>query len=282
MGRVETMTKTIDTVLMEELSWTEIADRLDEGFDTALLACGAIEQHGPHLPTGVDTYLGYALADAVARELGDALVAPTLRPGCSDHHVNFPGTFSIRRETFVHLLTDYCRSLAKTGFDHVVLFPSHGGNYDIMRTYTPQIARELADDMAVHFVEPDFSELLDFWEEKDISREKAGVHAGYGETARMLLDHPDLVDMDLAEEGMTVPEFYEEDRIPISQQESFIHGVDAQVVNGILGDARGANAEHGEEIKEILVESLVETIEDRRSSELISKDLPDSVAHKYH
>lgn len=52
------MTKDIDTVLLEELSWTEIADHLDEGYDTVLLACGAIEQQGPHLPTGVDSQSG--------------------------------------------------------------------------------------------------------------------------------------------------------------------------------------------------------------------------------
>lgn len=275
------MSKDTDTVLLEELSWTEIADRLDAGYDTVILACGAIEQHGPHLPVGVDTYLGYSLTEAIAREHGNMLVAPTLRPGCSDHHVNFPGTISIRRETFVNLLEDYCRSLANTGFENIILMPSHGGNYDIMRTHTPKIARDLAGDAAVHFVEPDSSELLDFWEEIEISREQAGVHAGYGETARMLADYPELVDMDKAEEGMTIPEFYDEDRIPISQQESFIHGVDAQVANGILGDARGATAEHGERIKQIIAESVAETIEERLESALLSMDVPDSVAHDH-
>jgi hypothetical protein len=67
---------------------------------------------------------------------------------------------------------------------------------------------------------------------REISREKAGVHAGYSETARMLTDYADLVDMEMAEEGMTIEEFYEEERIPQSQLESFTHGVRAQVTNG--------------------------------------------------
>ena len=275
------MTKDIDTVLIEELAWTEVADRLDEGYDTALLACGAIEQHGPHLPTGVDTYLGYAIAEYVARELGNALVGPTLRPGCSDHHTDFPGTFSISRETFVNLLSDYCESLDRMGFDNIVLFPSHGGNIDVMKTYTPKIARDL-DTAEVYFVNLDFVGIHEHLEEEEgVSREQAGVHAGYAETAQMLADYPELVDMDKAEEGMTVPEFYEADRIPQSQQESFTHGVRQQVANGILGDARGATAEVGQKIKEMMGDAMAEEIRTRIDSEFLSMDVPDSVAHEY-
>lgn len=270
-----------DTVLMEELSWTEIADRVADGYDTTILACGAVEQHGPHLPTGVDTYLGYSLAEATARELGETLVAPTLRPGCSDHHINFPGTISISRDTFVSLLEEYCESLANTGFDNIVLIPSHGGNIDIMRTYSPKIARKLQDEASVYFVRPDYSELLEYWEEIDVDRVEAGVHAGYGETARMLADYAELVDMDKAEEGMTIEEFYDDDRVAQSQLESFIYGIDAQVPNGILGDPRGATAEHGKEIKDIMAGDLAARIRDRIDSDFLSMDLPDSVAHEY-
>lgn len=273
------MTK--ETVLMEELSWTEIAGKLEEGYDTALLACGAIEQHGPHLPTGTDTFLGYAMAEYAARELGNALVAPTLRPGCSDHHTDFPGTFSISRETFVSLLSDYCESLDRMGFDNIVVFPSHGGNIDVMKTYTPKIARDL-EQAEMFFVDLDIVGVLEYLEEEEgVSRETAGVHAGYYETGKMLEDHPDLVNMEVAEEGMTHSEFYDEDRIPQSQQESFTHGVRQQVANGILGDARGATAEVGREIKERQGDAMVEEIRSRINSEFLSMDVPDSVAHEH-
>jgi creatinine amidohydrolase len=275
------MSEKPDTVLIEELSWTDVAEKLDGGYDTALLACGAIEQHGPHLPTGVDTFLGYAMGEYVARELGNALVAPTLRPGCSDHHTDFPGTFSISRDTFVSLLTDYCESLDRMGFDNIVLFPSHGGNIDVMKTYTPKVARDL-EQAEVFFVNLDFVGIHEYLEEEEgISREQAGVHAGYSETAQMLEEHPDLVDMDKAEEGMTLPEFYAEGRIPQSQQESFTHGVRQQVANGILGDARGATAEVGREIKQRRGDAMVEEIRTRIDSEFLSMDVPDSVAHEY-
>ena len=270
-----------ESVLIEELSWTEISDRLRNGYHTALLACGAVEQHGPHLPTGVDTFRGYAIAEYVAQELGNALVAPTLRPGCSDHHTDFPGTFSLSRETFVRLLTEYCESLNQMGFENIVVFPSHGGNVDIMRTYTPDIAQEL-ESADLYLVEKNLGNIPEYLEDEyGISREKTGVHAGYNETAQMLADYPELVDEDKAEEGMTKTEFYDEDRVAQSKLESFTHGVRQQVANGILGDARGATAEIGKELKERRGDAMVETIKERLDSEFLSTDVPDSVAHNY-
>lgn len=269
-----------DSVLMEELSWTEIAERINSGVDTALLACGAIEQHGPHLPIGVDTYLGYALGEAVARKLGNTLVAPTLRPGCSDHHINFPGTLSIRRETFINLLEDYCASLVNSGFSNVVVFPSHGGNTDIMKAYVPKIARTHMDEASIYYFKPNTMS-LSFWEAHEISREAVGAHAGYDESARMLVEHPDLVDMANAEEGMTISEFFEEPQINQSRLDSYTHGIDQQVPNGILGDPRGATADAGEEIKEELAEMMANSIETLLNSDRIVMELPDSVAHEF-
>jgi len=275
------MAQTKDTVLMEELSWVEIADHLDDGYENVILACGAIEQHGPHLPTGVDTYLGYALAEAAARKLGDTLVAPTLRPGVSPHHTDFRGTISVSLETFVNLLWDYCESLARTGFENVVIVPSHGGNYNVLRTYIPDFARKLDEDTDLYFIEADYSATYDYWEEHGIERGEYGGHAGIGETARMLAKHPDLVDMDLAEPGMTLPEFFEDDWVTPRRQELFKHGMKERAINGILGDPRRATAEHGERINEIMAKKLAERIRERIETEYMSIKLPDSIANEY-
>src|SRR5262249_10817095 len=70
-----------ETVLMQELTWPEIKQAIADGKTTAVLACGAVEQHGPQLPTGTDDYLGTAIAERAALIAGNALVAPTIRPG---------------------------------------------------------------------------------------------------------------------------------------------------------------------------------------------------------
>ena len=80
-----------DTLLLEEMTWPAVEAAIAGGKTTVVFACGAVEQHGPHLPLGTDTYLGTAIAERAARLAGNTLVAPTLRPGLSEHHMGFPG-----------------------------------------------------------------------------------------------------------------------------------------------------------------------------------------------
>src|SRR5205823_622708 len=98
------------------------------GRDTVVVAFGATEQHGPHLPLATDALLGDHLARLVADRL-DAFMAPTVRIGCSEHHLAFPGTLSISEDTFHAIVADVVRSLARGGFRRVVLLPTHGGNF---------------------------------------------------------------------------------------------------------------------------------------------------------
>ena len=122
-----------NTVLMEEMTWREIQQALHDGADTAILVAASVEQHGPHLPTGTDTMIGYALAAAVAAKMGNALVAPVIRPALSGHHMDFPGTITLRMKTFVKVVEEYCFSFQKQGFKNIVLFVSHGGNADALK-----------------------------------------------------------------------------------------------------------------------------------------------------
>ncbi len=64
-----------------------------------VVALGATEQHGRHMPLATDALIGDHLASLVADRL-DAFLAPTLRIGCSEHHVGFAGTMSLREETY--------------------------------------------------------------------------------------------------------------------------------------------------------------------------------------
>lgn len=269
-----------DTVLLEELTWIELADRIEDGFHTVLVPCGAIEQHGPHMPFGVDTHLGYSTAEAVARRLGHALVAPTIRPTCSHFHADFPGTISVDPSTFVDVLEAHCDAMADAGFEYIVLITTHGGNVDVMNTHVPYIARRIKPRAEVHFVRPSTSEEVD-WDELGGSPIENGHHAGFGETSKMLADYPGLVDMDMAEEGMTLEEFYAAERETLSRYETLVYGMRSQAPNGIVGDARRANAEAGRTLKEMTVDAIVDAITRRIESEPLTVDLPNSVAHDY-
>lgn len=250
---------TPDTVLIEELTWPDVEAALANGVTTAVLACGAAEQHGPHLPTGTDAYLGTAIAERAARIAGEALVAPTIRPGLSEHHMRFPGSFTLRTRTFVSLLADTCESLARQGFEWIVVFPSHGGNADMMKAHTPEIARALAGRaelvLSLRGLE-DSERMLALVAEQGVTLGQAGVHAGYVETAMMLHVAPGLVRMDRAEPGRSDEEFYLPENVGRSQLESFLHGVQAQSPNGVLGDPTGATAEIGEQLLELAAQAV--------------------------
>jgi creatinine amidohydrolase len=92
-----------------------------------LLPVGAVEQHGPHLPVGVDVWIAGAVARAVAAREPGVLAAEPLAYGVSAHHNHFAGTLTLRPATFIAVAVDVCRSLAGNGF-FPVLLNGHGGN----------------------------------------------------------------------------------------------------------------------------------------------------------
>src|ERR1700749_812014 len=101
---------------LELMPYEDGAAALRAGFDAVLVPCGAVEQHGPHLPLCMDADHAEALSVEVASRRGRTLIAPTIKVGCSSHHMAFSGTFSLRPETFEAICTDYCTSLARHGF----------------------------------------------------------------------------------------------------------------------------------------------------------------------
>ncbi|MGH6858712.1 MAG: creatininase family protein [Phyllobacterium sp.] len=92
-----------------------------------ILPLGAVEQHGPHLPLGVDCWLAEAVALAAAQGQDRVRVAEPLAYGSSEHHRSFSGTMSLSPQTFIAVLVDLCACLAKDGFLPVML-NGHGGN----------------------------------------------------------------------------------------------------------------------------------------------------------
>lgn len=98
---------------------------------TAVLNVGAVEQHGPHLPTITDTLNGMHVLGAALARLPEDVVVLALPPtnlGKSEEHRDFPGTLSLRGDTLRMLMLDIATSVARSGFNKLVLFGSHGGN----------------------------------------------------------------------------------------------------------------------------------------------------------
>jgi creatinine amidohydrolase len=118
---------TMPTPSAQRHAWQTSAEAAAGDVRAVLIPVGAVEQHGPHLPLGVDIWLASAVAAAVADSEPDVRLAEPLGYGISPHHLGFPGTVSLRSSTFIALLTDVCAGLAAQRLLPIIV-NGHGGN----------------------------------------------------------------------------------------------------------------------------------------------------------
>ncbi len=155
----------VDAVWIDELTWLEVRDAVAAGKRTAIIATGGIEQNGPYLVTGKHNVVLRGMCEAIARKLGDALCAPVIgfvpegdierRTG----HMRYPGTISVREETYRMLLEDVAGSLRAHGFTDIVLIGDSGGNQGGLEAVATALNARWTDARA-HFI-PEFYRYAD-------------------------------------------------------------------------------------------------------------------------
>jgi creatinine amidohydrolase/Fe(II)-dependent formamide hydrolase-like protein len=149
----------LDSVWIEELTWMEVRDALRAGKTTAIIATGGVEPNGPYLATGKHNYVLRANCEAIARTLGNALVAPVIayvpegdiEPQTG--HMRSPGTISLRQETYRALLTDVAHSLKMHGFKNIIMIGDSGGNQAGMRAVAETLNAKWPDVLVAHIPE---------------------------------------------------------------------------------------------------------------------------------
>lgn len=226
---------------MKNMASPNIRDAILGGLRTVVLPCGAIEQHGAHLPLSVDADHAGELAVRVAERI-DALVAPTLEVGCSEHHMAFSGTLSISAVTLEALYGDCCASLARHGFERILVFSAHMGNFAALAEMEARLNAAMPAGVEV-VVFSDRALVLATWRavvEQYCGRgEAVGGHADIAETSIMMAINRSLVHEDAMVEGYVgVPD-------PETLATVFSQGIHTLTDTGILGDPRGASAELG-------------------------------------
>lgn len=106
----------------------------------------ALEQHGPHLPTGTDIMICGAIAEAVEQRNADSMVLlPTLWLGASAHHLRFGATATAELDTYVATLCEIAWPLLNDGYRRFMFLNGHGGNIDPMKLALRDLQTEFPD-----------------------------------------------------------------------------------------------------------------------------------------
>lgn len=255
MAMLEEM-HTMKTVKMEDMNWPDIQKAIAEGYTTAVVAVGSTEQHGPHLPTKTDTMIGDMLALRFALEWGKALQGKTIPVGCSDHHLAFSGTLSLKASTLKAIIADYTESLVKQGFETIIYLPSHGGNFAVVKEVIQDQSEKYPDINIVGYTDLMglMSCLFDVSGSFGVTPEEAGAHAGENETSFILAFADQLVRTDRYSPGYLGP--LGEEQVKIIMEK----GMPALTETGVLGDPSKASPQKGAIYLEKTVQFLLEEI----------------------
>ncbi len=154
--RMENPIAPLNSVWIEELTWIEVRDAMAAGRTTAIVPTGGIEQNGPYVALGKHNYVLDGACDAIARELGNALCTPIIKlvpeggfePKTG--HMRYPGTLTVRDETFQMMLEDVGHSLRVHGFEHIIYIGDSGGNQTGMAAAAAALNERWGETRAHH------------------------------------------------------------------------------------------------------------------------------------
>lgn len=265
----------------EELSWKEL-DAMDRKRTMFLLAISPLEEHGPHLPIGVD----FINADFFARETADVLESRRpewnyiLVPGLSigAHVIDYVGSIRIRQRVVRDLLYDYGCSLARYGFKYIVVFSAHGAPGHIVAL--EEACESVSRKFNVHMIAPggrftiklflgEYYERFNKFMPRPLADEmirdmKKDYHAGLWETSMMLMFRPDLVKDEYKELSPVLREPWQ---VIVNSVGSSAEG------GGYLGLPAGASVEFAKASTRVLREEFFGVIDRMMNGEDVRKEV---------
>jgi len=245
-----------------EMTWDDFrAD--DPARWIAVLPVAAVEQHGPHLPVGVDGYIAEGYLARVQRHLPEALPVtflPLQWIGKSDEHLFYPGTLMLSAESALRVWTGLGEGVHRAGVRKLVIVNSHGGNSALLEL----VARELRVRFGLFVATVGWSR-FGYPEGLFTETERVhGIHGGAIETSLMLALRPDLVRMEKAADFQSAALSMEKEFKWLRADRPAGFGWMTQDLNpaGALGDARAASKEKGEAALEHGARAFIELLED--------------------
>jgi creatinine amidohydrolase len=243
-------------------SWRDFA-AADMSRYIAVLPVAATEQHGPHLPVGVDNYINQGHLDRAVKLTPDdmpVLYLPVQAIGKSNEHIEFPGTLTFSHETLIRAWTEIGDSVARAGVRKLVFINSHGGNVPVIDI----VARELRVKhrmLAVHAAWSRFGAPDGLYSAEERAH---GIHGGDMETSLMLAFRPQTVRMDKAENfaSSAIGVETEMKRLRVTQPIGFGWMASDLTAAGTAGDASKATVEKGEASADYAAAAFIDLLRD--------------------
>ncbi len=246
----------------EKLTWPEINDAVDLG-KVCIVPCGAVEQHGPHLPLDVDLICPNGIAHGAGKAAPEKIsVLPIVSYGYTGHVMDFPGTINCHYEHFINMVLDLTKSLAYHGFKKIILLNGHGSNMPNLDL----VARRTNLETDAECVLTGWWQLLsvdpEFFPNWRQSKFPGGcAHAGELETSLYLYLDEDGVRKDKIKNGEIS---FNQDNSPFNYVDLMGQGP-ATVVSwtssysdtGVLGEAELATVEKGKQVYDEAIKQLL-------------------------
>jgi creatinine amidohydrolase len=241
------------------LTWEDMNEAI-AAQKVVILPTGSVEQHGPHLPLDVDTFLAESVCLEVGRRAADrVLVLPAVPFGLNLHHIDFPGTIHIEPETFIAFCLNITKSLAYHGFQKILIVNGHGSNtplIDIVARKTLLATNSLCASLNYYTLGIDAF--------NRVKQTPVMAHADEFETSLYLHLAPDRVRMEKAVAGNdVVGKYMTSDSTLPHVRFSDYWGRWTKV--GVHGDPTAATAEKGKIIWDALLPRLVELVDEFRA-----------------
>lgn len=246
---------TMNAVEIEKLAWPEIAELRNENGGLLILPMGATEQHGPHLPVGMDTLLVEKVCAAASAKTGVPMMSALRYTVSQGHTPKWPGTFSLRHGTFISVVRELAAWAVATGWKRLLLVNSHFGNDAAARMVVDQLRLEYMGKLQIGLAHV-FKTGEGVWDAYTSDAED--LHANRAETSLMMHLYPELVGMDRLEESD------DDDR---TGGTVFSYPVAQTSLNGVTGRPSEASAEEGELLFGKMVEGLLELLEKAKNEE---------------
>src|SRR3979490_1529873 len=225
---------------------TQDFSNLDAERVVAILPVGAVQQHGPDLPVRVVAAINAGIvARAVELMPADcpALVLPMLPVGKSDEHLAFPGTLTLSYETLARVWYEIGESVHRAGIRKILFLNSHGGQPQLLEI----VCRDLRVKLGMFAASAMWPRLIDMDDLFKADENRHGIHGGQSETSVMLHLHPDLVEMNRAENFVPLSVQIERESEMLGPEGAARFRWQTQDLNpkGACGDATKATADLG-------------------------------------